>query len=83
MDRRARRRHDADTVLNRLLAVSFYLEACRWPVKFAFEHERKIDMFLLEGCSESAIPHRGGKPYLREHFVFWYEEKDNIGIANH
>jgi hypothetical protein len=81
MDRRARRAHNGETVLNRLLAVSFYLDARRWPVKFAFEHGRKIDMFLLEGCSLSAIPHRGGKPYLREHFVFWYEEKDNLGVA--
>lgn len=80
-DRRARRAHDAETVLNRLLAVSFYLEARRWPVKFAFDPAQKIDMFLFEGCSMSAIPHRGGKPYLREHFVFWYEDENKIGVA--
>lgn len=80
-DRRARRAHDAETVLCRLLAVSFYLEARRWPVKFAFEDARKIDMFLFEGCSTSAIPQRGGKPYLREHFIFWYEEENKIGVA--
>jgi hypothetical protein len=81
MDRRARRTHDAETVLDRLLAVSFYLEARRWPVKFAFEHAQKIDSFLLEGCSMSAIPRRGGKPYLREHFVLWYEDENKIGVA--
>ena len=80
-DRRARRAHDAETVLNPLLAVSFYLEARRWRVKFAFDDARKIDMFLFEGCSTSAIPHRGGKLYLREHFVFWYEDENKIGVG--
>jgi hypothetical protein len=80
VDRRARRPHGAETVVNRLLAVSFYLEARRWPVEFTFDHTQKIDTFLLEGCPMSAIPHRGGKPYLRENFVLWYEE-NQIGVA--
>jgi hypothetical protein len=66
VDRRAGRAHDAETVVNRLLAASFYLEARRWPVEFAFDHQQKIDTFLYEGCPKSAIPHRGRKPYLRE-----------------
>jgi hypothetical protein len=80
VDRRARRAHNAETVVNRLLAVSFYLKAHRWPVEFAFDHTQKIDTFLLKGRPVSAIPHQGGKPYLREKFVLWYEE-NQIGVA--
>jgi len=69
-----------ETVLNRLLAVSFYLEARLWPVEFAFDHTQKIDTFAYEDCPMSAIPQRGGKPYLREEFVLWYEE-NRIGVA--
>jgi hypothetical protein len=64
---------------NRLLAVSFYLEARCWPVEFAFDHQQKIDTFLDEGCPIDAIPQRGGKPYLRDEFVLWYENR--IGVA--
>ena len=79
-DRRARRAHSGATVLNRLLAMSFYLEARCWPVDFVFDHELKTGAFLHEGCPIDAIPQRSGKPYLREEFVFWY--KDNrIGVA--
>jgi len=80
VDRRARRSHNVETVLNRLLAVSFYLEARCWPVEFAFDHQQKIDTFVYEDCPMSAIPQRGGKPYLREEFVLWYEE-NRIGVA--
>jgi len=49
-------------------------------VEFAFDHLQKIDTFLYEGCPMSALPHRGGKPYLRENFVLWYED-NQIGVA--
>jgi len=55
-DRRARRVHIAATIVNRLLAVSFYLEARCWPVEFAFDHRQKIDTFLDEGCPIDAVP---------------------------
>jgi len=68
MDRRARRPHNPNTVLNRLLTVDFYLEGCGWPAEFVFEHERKILLLIERGCPLSAIPHRGGRPYLWEEF---------------
>jgi len=79
-DCRARRAHNAETVLNRLLGVSFYLEARLWPVEFAFDHQQKIDTFIYEDCPMDAIPQRGGKPCLRDEFVLWYEE-NRIGVA--
>lgn len=69
VDRRARRPHNPKTVLNRLLAVDFYLEARGWPAEFVFEHEEKIALFTDRGCPVSAIPHRGGRPYLWEEFL--------------
>jgi hypothetical protein len=68
LDRRARRPHSPKTVLNRLMAVDFYLEASDWPAKFVFEHERKIALFTDRGCPLAALPHRGGRPYLWEEF---------------
>jgi hypothetical protein len=79
-DRRARRVHDADRVLSRLLAVSFYLEARLWPADFAFDHQRKIDTFVYEGCPIDALPQRGGKPYLWEELVLWHDY-NRIGVA--
>lgn len=79
-DRRARRAHKGETVMSRLLAVSFYLEARCWPVEFAFDHQQKIDTFIHEECPMSAIPQRGGKPYLWDEFVLCYEGS-RIGVA--
>jgi hypothetical protein len=70
VDRRARRPHSPRTVLNRLLAVDFYLDARCWPAEFVFEHERKIALFTELGCPLGAIPHRGGRPYLWEELLF-------------
>lgn len=69
VDRRARRPHSLKTVLNRLLAVDFYLDACGWPSEFVFDHEQKIALFIERGCPISAITHRGGRPYLWEEFL--------------
>ena len=79
-DRRARRTHDTARVLSRLLAVSFYLEARLWPADFAFDHQRKIDTFVYEGCPIDALPERGGKPYLWEELVLWHDY-NRIGVA--
>jgi len=79
-DRRARRVHDAARVLNRLLAVSFYVEALLWPAEFAFDHQHKINTFVYEGCPIDAIPQRGGKPYLWEELVLWHDY-NRIGVA--
>jgi len=68
-DRRARRLHSPKTVLNRLLAIDFYLDACSWPAEFVFDHEMKIQTFTQHGCPLNAIPHRGGRPYLWEEFL--------------
>jgi hypothetical protein len=69
VDRRARHPHCPKTVLNRLLAVDFYLEARGWPAEFVFDHEQKIALFTERGCPINAIPHRGGRPYLWEEFL--------------
>ena len=79
-DRHARRAHDAVRILSRLLAVSFYLEARLWPADFAFDHQRKINMFFYEGCPLNALPQRGGKPYLWEELVLWHDY-NRIGVA--
>jgi hypothetical protein len=79
-DRRARRTHDAATVLSRLLTVSFYLEARLWPADFAFDHQHKINTFVYEGCPIDALPQRGGKPYLWEELVLWHDY-NRIGVA--
>ena len=67
-DRRARRTHRPKTVLNRLLAVDFYLDARGWPAEFVFDHEMKITTLTQRGCPLNAVPHRGGKPYVWEEF---------------
>jgi len=67
-DRRARRTHRPKTIVNRLLAVDFYLDACDWPAEFVFDHEMKITALTQRGCPLNAIPHRGGRPYLWEEF---------------
>jgi len=73
-DSSSRRRHTLPTVQARLLAVHFYLEAQGWPAEFVLEHEKKIAWFTENGCLLSALPQRGGKPYLREHFMLWKPE---------
>jgi hypothetical protein len=79
-DRRARRSHGVATVLSRLLAVSFYLEARLWPADFALGHQHKINMFFYEGCPLDVLPQRGGKPYLWEELVLWHDY-NRIGVA--
>jgi hypothetical protein len=70
-DSGSRRRHTVATVQARLLGVDFYLEARGWPSEFILDHERKIDTFTDSGYPIHVLPHRGGKPYLREQFVLW------------
>lgn len=79
-DRRARRTHTTETVLHRLLAVNFYLEARGGRAKFVFDHDAKVAAFLDEGCPRNALPHRGGEPYLWEELVLWLGD-GRIGIA--
>ena len=80
LDLSARRRHSAETIRNRLLAVNFYLEAANWPVEFVFDHEQKIATFLQLGCEPSLLPQRGGKPYLWEDFVM-RRHSGGLGVA--
>lgn len=61
-------------------AVHFYLEARAWPTEFIFKREKKIAIFADAGCPPATLPQRKGKPYLREHLVFWLPE-GGIGIA--
>jgi len=79
-DSSTRRRHTLETVQARLLGVHFYLEARAWPTEFIFKHEKKIATFTDAGCPLATLPQRDGRPYLREHFVFWLPE-GGIGIA--
>jgi hypothetical protein len=69
MDLNARRPHPIETVRNRLLGVSFYLEVRHWPAEFVFDHEQKIALFLDCGCPLNLLPQGSGKPYLWEEFV--------------
>lgn len=48
-----------------------YLDACGWPAEFIFDHEMKVTTLTAGGCPMSAIPHRGGEPYLWEEFILW------------
>jgi hypothetical protein len=68
-DLNARRPHPIETVRNRLLGVSFYLEARSWPAEFVFDHEQKIALFVDHGCPVNLLPRRSGQPYLWEEFV--------------
>ena len=74
-DSSSRRRHTLATVQARLLAVHFYREARKWPAEFVLDHEEKVEVFTeLAGCPSSVLPQRGGKPYLREHFLLWQQD---------
>jgi hypothetical protein len=79
-DSSSRRRHPLATAQARLLAVHFYLEARQWPAEFVFDHQQKIAIFTDAGCPASTLPQRGGKPYLREHLLFWMPDW-RTGIA--
>lgn len=71
-DSSSRRRHRPEMVQSRLLGVHFYLEARGWPAEFVLDHEKKVSYFPdCAGCPSSVLPQRGGKPYLREHFMLW------------
>jgi hypothetical protein len=79
-DLSARRRHSAETIRTRLLAVNFYLEAANWPVEFVFDHGQKIANFGQLGCEPCLLPQRAGKPYLWEDFVM-HRHTGGLGIA--
>jgi hypothetical protein len=68
-DTSARRSHAIETVRWRLAAVSFYLEAKKWPADFIFDHEGKIAALAKIGCSRQLLPHRGGQPYLWDDLI--------------
>ena len=68
-DRRARRSHREKTVLDRLLAVDFYLDATQWVAEFVFNHEMKIALLTKQGCPLPTIPERSGRPYLWDEFL--------------
>jgi hypothetical protein len=68
-DMSARRQHAIETVRWRVAAVSFYLEARKWPAEFMFEHEEKVAALTGIGCLRQLLPHRGDRPYLWEDFV--------------
>jgi hypothetical protein len=74
MDLNARRPHPIVTVRNRLLGVSFYLEARGWPAEFVFDHEQKIALFRDCACPLNLLPRRSGKPYLWEEFILRLED---------
>jgi hypothetical protein len=65
----ARRPRAIETVRWGLAAVSFYLEARKWPATFIFERGEKIAAFAKIGCSRQCLPQRGGQPVLAEDFV--------------
>ena len=68
-DRMARRPHPVETVRTRLLGVSFYLEALRWPARFVLDHAQKVAAFREAACPVSMLPQRSGKPYLWGEFI--------------
>jgi len=68
-DRRARRPHTEPTVLNRLLAVDFYLDAIEWTADFVFDHQMKIALLTEQGCPLGMIPERRGRPYLWDEYL--------------
>lgn len=79
-DSSSRRRHTLATVQARLLAMTFYLEAREWPAEIVLDHAKKISTFTDAGCPLTTLPHRGGRPYLRENFVLWLPD-GRIGVA--
>jgi hypothetical protein len=79
-DSGTRHRHALATVQARLLAVDFYREAHDWPSEFILDHEQKIATFKESGYPIQTLPHRGGKPYLREQFVLWLPD-GCLGVA--
>lgn len=83
-DSRARRLHVLGTIEARILGVSFYLEAIRWPAEFVIDHASKIDAFTGNGCPASLLPQRRQKPYLWEDFVFETgEDRITVAIVDH
>lgn len=79
-DLNARRPHPIETVRNRLLGVSFYLEARGWPAEFVFDHEQKIALFLDQGCPLHLLPRRSGQPYVWEELVMRLADS-RLGVA--
>ena len=79
-DSRARRPHRVHDVCWRLAAVSFYLEAKRWPADFFFQHDEKIAALAKVGCPRHLLPQRGGEPYLWEEFVLDAHD-DSLSVA--
>lgn len=68
-DLRARRPHTIETVRTRLLGVSFYLDALRWPAEFILNPERKVAVFGEFGYPATVVPQLWGKPFLSRAFV--------------
>ena len=69
-DLAARRQHTLETIRTRLLTVNFYLEAIRWPVKFALDHNQKISKLWEVVAEPALLPYRGSKPYLWQDVIF-------------
>jgi hypothetical protein len=82
-DSRTRRLHVLGTVQARILGVSFYLEAIRWPAEFVFDHASKIDAFAGNGCPAHLLPQRRQKPYLWEDFVLETGDRITVAIVDH
>ena len=83
-DSRARRLHVLDTVQARVLTVSFYLEAIRWPAQFIFDHKEKIAALTAAGCPEHGLPQRRQKPYLWEDLVIRTgENRLTVAVVDH
>jgi hypothetical protein len=67
-----------------VLAVSFYLEAIRWPAEFIFDHAAKIEAFTGAGCPGDLLPQRSQQPYLWEDFVIRTgEDRLTVAIVDH
>ena len=79
-DSRARKPHAIHEVRWRLAAVSFYLEARKWPADFFFQHDEKIAALAKVGCSRQLLPQRGGQPYVWEEFILDAHD-DGVSVA--
>src|SRR5437016_9704440 len=65
-DRRARRLHRPETVLNRYLRLISISTPAAGPQSSSLTMSLKITTLTEHGCPMNVIPHRGGNPYLLE-----------------